>query len=76
MSALIRPALENGSAPKDAIEVGDGDAEDAVQPEVTQDAPTAVHRVRQPAPDRGPPQPPFTQAGPMLRRLLGWRANP
>jgi HEAT repeat protein len=74
MSALILPALENGAGdPKDAIEVGESEGAPGLE-----DAPTAVHEVRAPpapAPAAPPTGRPATQAGPMLRRLLGWRAN-
>jgi HEAT repeat protein len=76
MSALIRPALENGSAPAvaDAIEAPDEDAEEEAA--VAEASPVTSPQT----PVWGPPQPgarpPVTQAGPMLRRLLGRRARP
>jgi HEAT repeat protein len=69
MSALIRPALENGAQPSvtDAIEAPDEEDEPAPQP-----APAT--------PPQPQPQPvqtvPVTQVGPLLRRLLDWRARP
>jgi HEAT repeat protein len=76
MSALIRPALENGAGPAvtDAIEA----------PEEEDEGVPAAETAAAPTPS-GPtvaPQPealrvaPVTQAGPLLRRLLGWRAKP
>jgi HEAT repeat protein len=77
MSALIRPALENGAAPPtDAIAADDeGPAlpEGSVEEPEPESAP-----VPQPArPQPRPSQPTaITRAEPVLRRLLGRRSNP
>jgi HEAT repeat protein len=89
MSALVRPALENGAGPRDAIEApGEGETHDGAAATEAEgaaaagpalgagsaaDAPTVV-RPSPFAPARGR-RPPVTQAGPMLRKLLGWRSG-
>jgi HEAT repeat protein len=77
MSALIRPALENGARPAvtDAIEAPE---EETVEATAVPDEPPVA---AQPAPPPGTAPgvvapPPVTQVGPLLRRLLDWRALP
>lgn len=73
MSALIRPALENGAGPQDATVVGEGD-EDAQ--EVHGQIPAAPGKPPRPGFPSRPKGAPITDTGPMLRRLLGRRPAP